>query len=72
VVNSGLITNDTPSTNLTNNHFIAYLDERDGKGFLKSSTDSVFQQQVKENHYRLNNALRWTTEKNLYTVKKNA
>lgn len=52
--------------------FIAYFDERDGVGFLKNSKDSALVSMVKGNHEKLSKPLRWSTEKNLNSVRRNA
>ena len=63
--------------------FIAYITERDGLGYLKDTQDSTLQQlvilfltplkiyQVREKNLKLNNQLRWSTEKNLNLVRRN-
>jgi len=55
-----------------NRRFIAYFDERDGTGFIKDSTDSALVEMVKGNHDKLSKPLRWSTERNLNEVKRNA
>ncbi|CDW74562.1 UNKNOWN [Stylonychia lemnae] len=56
-----------------NQNFIAYLEERDEKGYLLSGQSPMQHmiERVREQKYN-NNALRWTTEKNLRETRKNA
>eukprot|EP00347_Sterkiella_histriomuscorum_P005422 403356678 len=53
--------------------FVAYIDERDHKGNLLSSTSPIQQmiERIKEQRNR-NGNMKWTTEKNLRQTKKNA
>lgn len=46
--------------------FVAYFDERDGKGLIKGTDNSTLHHMMKSKRVQLANAVKWTTERNLY------